>query len=156
MHDAYFTPKPVQRPRPTIIVGGSATAQRLPRLAARFADEYVITNPSPEQVRAVREMLDRNCERIRRDPAELRLSVFIAIAVAPTDADVQRLYATYQTTNPQYVRMMDGRANWIQGTPDEAHAAMARLSEAGVARALLSVNCDLHRDMLPLLASSAS
>jgi alkanesulfonate monooxygenase SsuD/methylene tetrahydromethanopterin reductase-like flavin-dependent oxidoreductase (luciferase family) len=39
LQDAHFTPKPVQQPRPTLIVGGRLTSQRLPRLAARYADE---------------------------------------------------------------------------------------------------------------------
>ena len=44
---AHFTPKPVQQPRPTIIVGGRTTSQRLPRLAGRYADEFVIGQPHP-------------------------------------------------------------------------------------------------------------
>src|SRR5262245_28680568 len=48
LSEAHFTPATVQKPRPTIIVGGSASATRLPRLAARYADEYVITLPSAD------------------------------------------------------------------------------------------------------------
>jgi hypothetical protein len=47
--------------------------------------------------------------------------------------------------------MQEGRASWIEGTPDHAQAKLQALSEAGIDRALLSVNCDLHREMLPLL-----
>jgi alkanesulfonate monooxygenase SsuD/methylene tetrahydromethanopterin reductase-like flavin-dependent oxidoreductase (luciferase family) len=35
LKDAHFTPRPVQRPHPPILVGGIATATRLPRIAAR-------------------------------------------------------------------------------------------------------------------------
>ena len=40
------------------------------------------------------------------------------------------------------------------GTPDQAKAQLAALSKAGIDRGLLSVNCDLHLDMLPLLIHS--
>ena len=153
LHEAHFTPKPIQQPRPTIIVGGSSTAERLPRLAARYADEYVINSPSLEQCRAARDKLDRECERVGRDPATLKLSAFVAICVGATSADVQRHLDAYQVDNPQYVRMQSSQANWIMGTPDQAQAQLAALSQAGIARALVSVNCTAHQEMLPLLVS---
>jgi alkanesulfonate monooxygenase SsuD/methylene tetrahydromethanopterin reductase-like flavin-dependent oxidoreductase (luciferase family) len=152
LREAHFTPKPVQQPRPTIIVGGSATATRLPRLAARFADEYVITNPSIEQCRTTRALLDRECERAGRDPSSLRLSVFVGLCLGRTEAEVAQHFETFERTNPQAARMMAARANWIAGPPEQAKDRLAQLDAAGVARALLSVNCDLHREMLPLLS----
>ncbi|MGI9147056.1 MAG: LLM class flavin-dependent oxidoreductase [Chloroflexota bacterium] len=155
LNDAHFTPRPVQQPRPTILVGGGSKAERLPRLAARYADEYVINMPSLEQVRATRERLDRACESNGRDPATLRLSAFLAICVRENEREVQRQLEAYQATNPQYVRMLDSRDNWVFGTPEQAHAQLDALARAGVDRALLSVNCDAHRAMLPLLVSQS-
>jgi alkanesulfonate monooxygenase SsuD/methylene tetrahydromethanopterin reductase-like flavin-dependent oxidoreductase (luciferase family) len=155
LEEAHFTPKPVQWPRPTIIVGGSSTADRLPRLAARYADEYVINSPSLEQCRATREKLDRACTANGRDPNTLRLSAFVAMCVAHNQSEIDRHMQTYATTNPQYARMMNTRPNWIVGTPEQAHTQLAALANAGIDRALLSVNCDLHREMLPLLGVSA-
>ena len=151
LQDVHFTPRPVQQPRPTLIVGGSAAAERLPKLAARYADEYVINSPSPEQCRLAREKLDRACGAIGRDPASVRLSAFVAICLGPTQREVDQAFAAYAATNPQYVRMLSSRDNWIVGTPDQAQERLAALADAGVQRALLSVNCDLHREMLPLL-----
>ncbi|MDQ6669873.1 MAG: TIGR03560 family F420-dependent LLM class oxidoreductase [Chloroflexota bacterium] len=153
LRDAHFTPKPVQQPRPTILVGGSSRAERLPRLAARYADEYVTNMPSIEQVRATRERLDRACESNGRDPGTLRLSAFLAMCVAPTEPEVLQQLDTYRATNPQYVRMLDNRDNWIFGTPAQAQAQLDALAAAGVDRALLSVNCEEHLQMLPLLAA---
>src|SRR6202171_5443109 len=96
LSDCHFTPKPVQQPRPTILVGGGSKAERLPRLAAKYADEYVTNMPSVDQVRATRERLDRACESNGRDPATLRLSAFLAINVGPTERDVPRYMDTYQ------------------------------------------------------------
>ncbi len=155
LKDAHFTPRPVQQPRPTVIVGGRSTSERLPRLAARYADEYVIGAPSLDDCRQARQKLDRACEKYGRDPQEVRLSAFLAICVGQTQADVERALAEYEATNPQYVRMQDGRSSWIEGTPDQAQAKLEALSQAGIDRALLSVNCDLHREMLPLLGAAA-
>jgi alkanesulfonate monooxygenase SsuD/methylene tetrahydromethanopterin reductase-like flavin-dependent oxidoreductase (luciferase family) len=151
LDDAHFTPKPVQQPRLTIIVGGSAAAQRLPRLAARYADEYVITLPSADQARAIRTRLDEACQKVGRDPATMRLAIFTPICVGATEQEARDRFEHLRATNPQYLRMMNAETAWIMGSPDQAKAQLARLEEAGVARALLSVNCDLHREMLPLL-----
>lgn len=156
LNEAHFTPKPVQRPRPTIIVGGRSTSDRLPRLAAKYADEYVIGSPSLEDCRQTRHKLDRACEANGRDPAEVRLSAFVAICVGTTQAQIEQALAEYKANNPQYVRMLDDRANWIEGTPDQAQKKLEALGEAGIDRALVSVNCELHQQMLPLLVHTGS
>jgi alkanesulfonate monooxygenase SsuD/methylene tetrahydromethanopterin reductase-like flavin-dependent oxidoreductase (luciferase family) len=142
LQEAHFTPKPVQSPRPTLIVGGSARAERLPRLAGRYADEYTITLPSVEQCRAIRARL----------PAHVRLSVFTPICVGETEQQVRERYDFLAETEPQYRRMMNAETAWIMGTPDKAAQQVADLERVGVERLLLSVSCDLHREMLPLLA----
>jgi alkanesulfonate monooxygenase SsuD/methylene tetrahydromethanopterin reductase-like flavin-dependent oxidoreductase (luciferase family) len=152
LRDCHFTPQPVQRPRPTLIVGGSSTAERLPRLAARYADEYVINSPSLEQCHMARQKLDRACEASGRDPSDVRLSAFVAMCVGEQPSDVERILETYQASNPQYTRMLSSRDNWIMGTPEQARAQLQGLAEAGIERALVSVNADLHRDMIALLS----
>ena len=54
-------PKPVQRPRPPVIVGG-AGKPRTTRLAARLADEYNTPFPTLEQVCERRANVLRACE----------------------------------------------------------------------------------------------
>ncbi len=144
LHEARFTPKPKQRPRPTLIVGGSARAERLPRLAGRYADEYTITLPSVEQCQAIRARL----------PRHVRLSVFTPICVGETEQQVRERYDFLAETEPQYRRMMNAETAWIMGTPAQAAQQIADLERVGVERLLLSVSCDLHREMLPLLARS--
>jgi len=131
LEEAHFTPKPVQRPRLTIILGGSATAQRLPRLAARYADEYVITLPSADQARTIRARLDDACQKVGRDPATLRLAVFTPICVGTTEQEALERFEHLRETNPQYLRMMNAETAWIKGTPEQARAQLARLEKAG-------------------------
>jgi alkanesulfonate monooxygenase SsuD/methylene tetrahydromethanopterin reductase-like flavin-dependent oxidoreductase (luciferase family) len=154
LHEASFTPKPVQRPGPTIIVGGRTTSQRLPRLAARYGDEFVIGQPTPEDARHVRALLDAACEANKRDPGSVALSAFVPIAVGATSAEVARHMQTYRESNPQYVRMMDSLSTWLSGTPADVRSQLNALAEAGIARVMVSVNCELHREMLPLLAQA--
>jgi alkanesulfonate monooxygenase SsuD/methylene tetrahydromethanopterin reductase-like flavin-dependent oxidoreductase (luciferase family) len=151
---ASFTPKPLQQPRPKIIVGGRTTSQRLPRLAARYADEFVIGQPTPDEARHVRSLLDAACAANGRDPAAVTLSAFAPIAVGATTAEVDGLMQTYRATNPQYVRMMDNLSTWLMGTPSEIRTQLEALSAAGVARMMVSVNSDEHLAMLPLLAQA--
>jgi alkanesulfonate monooxygenase SsuD/methylene tetrahydromethanopterin reductase-like flavin-dependent oxidoreductase (luciferase family) len=146
---AAFTPKPARKV--PIIVGGSSTATRLPKLAARYADEYVINSPSLDQCRAARHRLDAACAQVGRDPSTVKLSAFLAICLGNTQADLDRAMQAYEQSNPQYVRMLDSRPNWIFGTPSQASEQLQALADAGIDRALLSVNDDIHRDMLPLL-----
>ncbi len=154
LHDAHFTPKPVQQPRPTIIVGGRTTSQRLPRLAGRYADEFVIGQPTPDAARHTRSLLDTACTVANRDPASVALSAFVPFCVGTTSAEVDAQMERYRHTNPQYVRMMDDTSTWLLGTPDEVCSQLHALEQAGIARVMVSVNCDLHRQMLPLLAQS--
>src|SRR5579875_1945616 len=64
-------PKPLQRPRPPVIVGGHGT-KRTPALAARFADELNVAFASADDCRRLYDISDRACEEAGRAPDELR------------------------------------------------------------------------------------
>ena len=63
-------PKPVQRPRPNLIVGGSGGPRSL-AIAARFADEYNAVFKSVEECAAIRRGLDAACREAGREPIPL-------------------------------------------------------------------------------------
>ena len=150
--EAHFTPKPLQQPRPTIIVGGRTTSRRLLRLAATYADEFVIGQPTLAEAREVRQRLNAACSKQGRAPDAVRLSAFVPMAIGASAEEVDSHLETYRRENPQYVRMMDNFATWLMGTPDDVANQLTALADAGVSRVMVSVNCDLHREMLPLLA----
>ena len=154
LQEAQFTPKPVQQPRPTVIVGGRITSQRLPRLAARYADEFVVGYPTAETARIVRQRLNAACRAAGRDPAEVRLSAFLPVCVAETQPEVERRLASYRATNPQYVRMMDDLPTWLMGTPPQVRQQAQQLEAAGIDRLMVAVNDKVHREMLPLVADA--
>lgn len=75
---AWGNPKPVQRPRPPILIGGRASATL--RVVARHADLWNI--PGGDLADAVERsaLLDRYCAEIGRDPAEIKRSIFLPVA----------------------------------------------------------------------------
>ena len=50
LRDAEFFPRPVQRPRPPLILGGSRVGPRMQRLVGRFADEFDTVGGTAEEV----------------------------------------------------------------------------------------------------------
>jgi alkanesulfonate monooxygenase SsuD/methylene tetrahydromethanopterin reductase-like flavin-dependent oxidoreductase (luciferase family) len=67
-------PLVVQRPRPPLLVGGSAQRGSA-EPAARLADEYNTYGVDPAEAGRRRKRLDEACERAGRDPQTLRFSV---------------------------------------------------------------------------------
>ncbi|MEC3993751.1 LLM class flavin-dependent oxidoreductase [Actinacidiphila sp. DG2A-62] len=75
---AYGSPKPVQRPRPPILVGGQATATL--RVAAEHADRWNMPGGSIDKAIERSAVLDRLCEEIGRDPAEITRSIVLPVS----------------------------------------------------------------------------
>jgi F420-dependent oxidoreductase-like protein len=74
--DAINVPKPIQRPRVPIMVGGNGPNVTW-RLAARYADELNLDGLSPSDVREALPVIRNRCQEIGRDPATLAVSVHI-------------------------------------------------------------------------------
>jgi len=87
--DSPALPKPVQSPRPPILIGGHG-AKRTPRLAARFADEFNIGFSSIADSAAQFDRVRAACEAIGRDPSTITLSVAHPVVVGRDDAEVAR------------------------------------------------------------------
>ena len=72
--DARCEPKPVQRPRPPIVIGGGGEKRTL-RIAARWADQWNVPAASAEVLAHKIEVLHGHCADVGRDPAEIEVSV---------------------------------------------------------------------------------
>ena len=71
---AYNVPKPVQKPRVPIMVGGNGPNVTW-RLAAKHADELNLDGLLPDAVRDAMPVVRQRCEEIGRDPGTLSVSV---------------------------------------------------------------------------------
>jgi alkanesulfonate monooxygenase SsuD/methylene tetrahydromethanopterin reductase-like flavin-dependent oxidoreductase (luciferase family) len=73
---AINVPKPIQRPRIPIMVGGNGPDVTW-RLAARHADELNVDGMSPDELARALPVIRSRCEEIGRDPDSLRISVHL-------------------------------------------------------------------------------
>jgi F420-dependent oxidoreductase-like protein len=76
VRDARNVPKPIQRPRVPIIVGGNGPNVTW-RLAARHADELNLDGLTPAEVAEALPIIRGRCEEIGRDPATLAVSIHL-------------------------------------------------------------------------------
>ncbi len=146
--DLEALPKPVQQPRPPLILGGRGGKRSL-RLAARYADEYNTVMSTPAEIAAVRAGLDRACEAEGRDPAELPLSLMTTWLVGADRAElVERAgrLSQWKGEDGDGEAFLRGMAdNAVVGTADEAVERLGEYAEAGLTRIMGQQL--LHRDL---------
>jgi F420-dependent oxidoreductase-like protein len=130
--DSPALPKPVQRPRPPVIVGGGGP-RRTPALAARFADEYNAPFMSPEKAADAYQRVHAACEQQGRDPGSLLLSAAVVVCCGGDDAEVARRAASIGREVDEL------KENGACGTPEEVASSLRRWQEAGATRLYLQL-----------------
>jgi alkanesulfonate monooxygenase SsuD/methylene tetrahydromethanopterin reductase-like flavin-dependent oxidoreductase (luciferase family) len=141
-------PKPLQSPRPPIILGGRGGPRSL-RLAVELADEYNTAFRGPAELSELRDKLDAECERQDRDPASLPLSVMTGWLVAESREqliDRAARLASWRGEGDDGEAFLGGLPDaWIVGTVEEAVEQLRALAAAGCARVMAQHL--LHRDL---------
>jgi alkanesulfonate monooxygenase SsuD/methylene tetrahydromethanopterin reductase-like flavin-dependent oxidoreductase (luciferase family) len=75
---AFCNPKPVQRPRPPILIGGRSAP--VLRVTAEHADLWNIPGGDIDDVVSRSALLDRYCAEIGRDPASVTRSIYLSVS----------------------------------------------------------------------------
>jgi len=98
--DAMCEPKPTQRPRPPLVIGGKGEKRTL-RIAARWADQWNFPNGEPAELRRKINVLHAHCAEIGRNPADIEVSVKMEADLEPTAfAD---LASAYRAAGAQHI-----------------------------------------------------
>jgi F420-dependent oxidoreductase-like protein len=143
--DSPALPKPAQRPRPPLLLGGKGP-RRTPRLAASYADEFNVPFAVLDETREQFGRVRAACEEFGRDPATLVLSAAQVLCVGADEREVARRAAAIGRDVDEL------RIHGLAGTPDEVVDKLGRFASAGAQRAYLQV-LDLHDlDHLALVA----
>jgi alkanesulfonate monooxygenase SsuD/methylene tetrahydromethanopterin reductase-like flavin-dependent oxidoreductase (luciferase family) len=135
-------PKPLQRPRPPIIVGGNARPRTV-AAAVRFADEYNTVAPSLEQARERRAVVEAAARAAGRQP--LRFSMMVGCVVGRDQGDVRARVAAWRAVTGSEAGPP------IAGTVGEVAATLAAYEAAGVERAMLQHLVHEDLEMVALL-----
>jgi alkanesulfonate monooxygenase SsuD/methylene tetrahydromethanopterin reductase-like flavin-dependent oxidoreductase (luciferase family) len=147
----------VQRPRPPLIVGGSARrGTAVP--AVRFADEYNTHGVDTAEAARRRKRLDETCEAEGRDPSSLRFSLMTPFLL---DLDhARRFVERFPSAGSAEEWFEELRGRGLAGDPDQLVAGLREFEAVGVERVMLQhvVHKDLDvvatigRELAPALA----
>jgi F420-dependent oxidoreductase-like protein len=125
---AVCSPKPVQKPHPPLLIGGSGARVTL-RLAAQYAQAHNIGAGSPAECRRVLARLREHCERLGTDYAAIEKSRLTPILFGASAQDAQR---RAEELRPQAETPEAFRARTLIGTPEQVSEQLQEFIDAGV------------------------
>lgn len=144
-------PKPMQRPRPPIIIGGVGM-NRTPALAARFADEFNLSFVSPNIARAQFDRVETAAIKIGRNPENITRSAALMTVVGHNTTDVERRCESIANSLGRDIS--DLLRNGVVGTPAAAVDKICAWRErSGVTRLYLQQFDVADFEQVELIAS---
>jgi len=143
LDDSPALPKPVQSPRPPLILGGSGK-RRSAELAASYADEY---NVAFSSLARTREVFQRVRAAAAETGRELRYSAAQTVCVATSESRLARRAAAIGRD------VTDLRENALAGSPAEVIDKIGQYAEAGASRIYLQLMDLSDLDQLELIAA---
>ncbi len=144
--DSPALPKPVQSPRPPVLIGGKG-ARRTPALAARYADEFNIPFESVEFTDTQFGRVRAACAEAGRDPGTLTCSNALVLCCGKDEAEVRRRADAIGRDADEL------RAHGLAGTPSEVVDTIGRYAEVGASRLYLQMLDLADLDHLELVAA---
>jgi len=135
-----FSPKPLQKPYPPILVGGSSKAAL--RRTARFGDGWHTLRQTPNQIAAAMPELRAMTEEAGRDPARLRISISIPVQFAAEGSS-----------------RAPGDRTSLRGSPQDIAETIHAFADAGVGEMSISFGSrdkGEHEDTLRRLAEEVA
>jgi F420-dependent oxidoreductase-like protein len=130
--DSPGLPKPAQRPRPPVLVGGTG-AKRTPKLAARYADEYNVPFSSVADTAAAFGRVREAVAAAGRDASSMTYSVAHTVCCGRSADELDKRAAAIGRPLDQL------RQHAIAGTPDEVAARIGEFAAIGATRVYLQV-----------------
>jgi F420-dependent oxidoreductase-like protein len=140
-------PKPVQRPRLPLIIGGAA-GPRSAALAAKYADEYNTVYVTPEVADERRRILDEACQQQGREPHTLRFSMMNGFVIGSDRKELEKRRAHLKEWGAE-----PGEP-WIVGTPAEFVNRLREYEQAGIEAVMLQHHLFHDEEALELIASA--
>jgi F420-dependent oxidoreductase-like protein len=146
VHALDALPKPVQSPRPPLLLGGHGGPRSI-ALGARLTDEYNTFQHTAAECAAIAAQLERACERAGRAPIPLSLMTGWLVGEDRAELlDRAGRLAAWRGHDGDAESFLAGLpAAWITGTLEQAAEQLEALEAAGVQRVMAQHL--LHRDL---------
>jgi len=130
--DSPGLPKPVQQPKPPVIIGGGGQ-KRTPRLAATYADEYNAAFDAVAGTNAAFDRVRAAVEKAGRPAGSMVYSAAQVVCCGRDDAEIARRAAAIGREPDEL------REHGLAGTPSEVVAKIKEYGEVGAERMYLQV-----------------
>jgi F420-dependent oxidoreductase-like protein len=151
IHEPLCLPKPVQKPRPKILVGIATGKKTLPYLAVKYGDGVNVTSGSVQVTREIIEAVTRYSQRLGKRTSDLISSWQGFIIIGRTESEIEQLIERAARRRGQSTAEFRKNATsrgFIIGQPDECVRELRKFKEAGVNGLYISFMGD--REIEPL------
>ena len=143
LRDAYCNPKPIQKPHPPIMIGGSGERRTL-KLVAKYGDACNLFG-SVETVKKKFEVLRDHCRSVGRDYDSILKTKLGHVII---DKDKEKVTEAVRGIPEDRLREYT-----IYGTPDEVRKQIEALGEAGLEYLIVNLEPGRELQALDLFAS---
>jgi len=143
LRDAYCNPKPIQKPHPPIMIGGSGEKQTL-KIVAKYADACNIFG-SVETVRQKLGILREHCHQVGRDYDSILKTKLGHVVI---DKDKEKVTEAIKGLSE------DRRREYaIYGTPEEVRKQIEAFRDVGLEYLIVNLEPDRELQALELFAN---
>ena len=152
LKDAICNPKPIQKPHPIIMVGGSGEKYLL-KVVAKHADRYNNFFGSPNELKKKIAVLKEHCNTFRRDYKQIQHSVVLPCIITESEVDVNQIIARYKRndkTTKQYLNYLVGGIT--VGIPEKIIKGLNEYVELGITHFIIHF-IGLNNSVLKLFRS---
>jgi F420-dependent oxidoreductase-like protein len=147
LSNAPLEPKPIQKPHPELMIGGSGERVTL-RIVAKHADHWNVWG-GPKVLARKTKVLEEHCAKAGRDPAGIARSVNMPLLITNDKTEIDHLAETVVARLGAHAA--DARDTCLAGTPDEIREQLRQLKAAGATTlfipTFLRPLAELGRDM---------
>jgi F420-dependent oxidoreductase-like protein len=149
IRNAYCNPKPIQKPSPPIMVGGSGERQTL-RIVAKYADACNLFG-SAETVKRKLSVLNEHCKSVGRDYDSI-LKTKLGFIVMDNDKETAEKRVLQQISKVMPREQI--KEFVIYGTPEDVLKQIELLEEAGIQYFIADLEPDKELEALQTFADS--
>ena len=147
IRNAYCNPKPIQKPSPPILVGGSGERKTL-RIVAKYADACNLFG-SIETIKRKLNILKEHCKSVGRDYDSILKSKLGAIAIDDDKEIAKKRVQQITRVAEEQIREIA-----IHGTPEDVSIQIKLLEEVGIQYLIVDLDPSRELEALEIFANN--